>query len=86
VVTDEVEIDARGLPAENCPTCGRVKYLPTSRGFFPAVLGEPTSLARTIQYFGSGGSAFRPIVARQEIARALSEGKVQGVTVRPVAP
>lgn len=86
VVTDEVEVEVSGLPAENCSTCGRVKYPPMSRGFFPAVMGEPTSLARTSQYFGSGASAFRPVLARQEIARALSEGKVQGVSVRPVAP
>lgn len=85
VVADEVEIDVRELSTERCPTCGRIKHLPMTRGFFPALLGEPTSLARTVQYFGSGASAFRPVVAPQEIMRALAERKVQGVSPRPVA-
>ncbi|HEX6361103.1 hypothetical protein [Actinophytocola sp.] len=84
-VGDQVEIEVSGMPAKHCPTCGRSKYLPATRGFFPAVLDEPGSLARTVQYFGSDGSAFRPIVARQEISRALAEHKVRGVSVRPLA-
>ncbi|TWP54351.1 hypothetical protein FKR81_02045 [Lentzea tibetensis] len=86
VVVDEVQIDSSGLAATRCPSCGRVKYLPVTRGFFPAPVGDPGApLVRTIQYFGSGASAFRPVVAEQRVARALSDHKAQGASLRPIS-
>jgi len=79
MVTDE-------LPFQKCVKCGLIKYLPVSRGRFPALLDEPRAhMVKTAQYFGSGRSAYRQLVLSQEIGKALASEKVLGASVRPVA-
>jgi hypothetical protein len=85
VVADEVGIDCEGLPSERCVRCGRVKYLPVTRGPFPAITEEPRgAIARTREYFGSGKQADRRVLVSQQLARALISQNVRGVSLRPV--
>jgi hypothetical protein len=87
LVADElVPVVTDGLPAERCGSCGRLKYLPVTRGFFPALGDEPSaSIAKTEQYFGSGGSAFRQVLVNSSIARGLRAAKAGGATLTPLA-
>lgn len=56
VVDETVPIVPGGLSAERCADCGRLKYLPVNRGFFPKLTAEPVgSMVKTAEYFGSGG-------------------------------
>jgi hypothetical protein len=40
-VEEMVPIVPAGLPAVRCAECGRFKYLPVTRGFFPPLAGNP---------------------------------------------
>ncbi len=86
VVQEEVGVKTEGLEAERCTRCGRPKFLPVVRGPFPPLVTEPSShMAKTREYFGSGGSAFRGILVSQDLARALEAAKVRGASFTPVA-
>lgn len=85
VVEEEVGIVTDGLASERCGKCGRVKYLPVTRGPFPALAEEPSrAIARTREYFGSGGQADKRVIISQDIGRALVAQKVRGASVQPV--
>jgi hypothetical protein len=85
VVEEEVGIVTEGLTPERCATCGRVKYLPVTRGFFPALTTKPTgAIVKTREYFGSGAAAHKRVLVSQELARALVAAKVRGASFWPV--
>jgi hypothetical protein len=86
VVAEEVDIATDGLVPERCAKCGRVKYRPVTRGFFPALTTLPKSaIARTKQAFGSGAAAHERVLISQDLARALAAGGVRGASLKPVA-
>lgn len=85
VVSDEVDINTDGLAQEKCTSCGRVKYLPITRGKFPSLTSEPTGqMVKTRQYFGSGASANKRVLISQDIAQALLAEDVRGASIKPV--
>jgi hypothetical protein len=85
VVEEEVGIVAAGLHAERCGKCGRMKYLPVTRGPFPALAEEPSQpIARTREYFGSGGQADKGLLISRGIASALGAASIRGASLRPV--
>lgn len=87
VVEEEVGIVTDALTPERCATCGRVKYRPHTRGFFPALTSTPTrAIAKTKEYFGSGAAADRRVLVTQELRRALVAAKVRGASFWPVEP
>lgn len=85
VVEETIGIVTEGLTPERCTKCGRVKYRPVTRGFFPALATEPTAaILKTKEYFGSGAAAHRRVLVSQELRRALVAAKVRGASFWPV--
>jgi hypothetical protein len=85
-VEEEVHLAVEGLETERCERCGQRKYLPVTRGALPHLLTEPsTPLARTKEWFGSGGAASRQVLVSQELAQAMTAAKLRGASVTPVA-
>jgi hypothetical protein len=85
VIDEEVGIVSAGLASDRCGNCGRTKYLPVTRGPFPALAEEPNrALARTREYFGSGGQADKRVLASRDVAHRLASDKVRGASLRPV--
>jgi hypothetical protein len=78
-VTTTVNLDFDGFPYEICPTCGRKKYLPVTRGFYPKP--DPTNAAafKSIQWWGSGASANKAFLVSNELYRKINEAKLKGV-------
>jgi hypothetical protein len=73
-------------PSETCPICGRTKYLPISRGFFPPFESAQSSrLCRTREYFGSGASAWNAIIASAEVYRKIRDHSLAGVSFVPLS-
>jgi rRNA maturation protein Nop10 len=71
---------------ETCAACGRKKYLPITRGFFPPFESPPPGrLCRTREYFGSGASAWNAIIASAEAYRAIRKNKLSGVNFVPMS-
>lgn len=87
VVEEHVAVVTKGLVEETaCTTCGRIKYLPVQRGPFPELVSEPSRpMAKTEEYFGSGGSANQGVVVSQALYRDMISASVRGVSFRPVA-
>ncbi len=86
VVDEWVSVITEGLAAQTCGACGGMKYLPVTRGPFPALVNEPPAqMVKTKEYFGSGASAHRRILISQSIAGALESEKVRGASAKPVA-
>jgi hypothetical protein len=70
-----------------CPACGREKFSPHSRGFFPAPIGVPTSpIFRSAQFFGAGGMGFNEVVVSADVARAITSADLKGAKLWPCAP
>lgn len=85
VVRETVQIKTDRLNASRCQLCGRIKYLPVTRGFLPALRTTPASpMVKTYESFGSGASAWRATIISQEIRTALKEASVRGVDFTPV--
>jgi hypothetical protein len=85
MVDEHVGVVTHGLAAERCAKCGRVKYAPITRGFFPALTSEPRStMAKTQEYFGSGAAAHRRVLVSRELTRALVAAKIRGASLWPV--
>jgi hypothetical protein len=86
VVEEEVPLVPAGLPTETCAVCRRVKYLPVQRGPIPPPAVEPTrAMARTTEYFGSGGKAFHEVIVAPSVRRAFGEYQVRGASFDRVA-
>jgi len=87
VLDIESTVMTEGLQFAKCEICGRHKYTPFARGYFPAFATEPTSahVMKTTQYFGSGHSAYKQILISNELSQCLRENKVLGASVRPLA-
>ncbi|WP_155826377.1 hypothetical protein [Leptospira alstonii] len=84
VVKEEVGIVTTFL-REKCSSCGRMKFLPVTRGPFPPLEERPlASMVKTKEYFGSGGSAHRSVLISQQLTQILRLQKVQGAAVKPV--
>jgi hypothetical protein len=86
LVTNEVVgIVTDGLSLERCPECHGVKYLPATRGPFPALTSEPSmAMVKTKEYFGSGGQADKAVIISQKVGRALVANRILGASVEPV--
>jgi hypothetical protein len=86
VVDQHVNIETDGLPIEKppCTNCGRPRYLPFTRGYFPALKEKPSGhIARTMVYFGSGFSANQYIMVSRKLADAMQS--LRGISFWPVA-
>ncbi len=72
---------------EVCSECHRGKYLPFTRGMFPAMTSAPkdTHIVKSREWFGSGASANRAIIVSQEIAKPIREQKIKGVSFTPLS-
>ncbi len=64
---------------ENCAVCGRKKYLPFTRGFYPKPEPTNTIIFKSSQYFGSGASANRMVLITNKLYQELKSAKVKGV-------
>jgi len=85
-IDSDVTIPNLDQPSEACPACGRVKFIPISRGMFPALNGmRGLHLAKTQEYFGSGASAWNAVIVSAELYQALDKANVRGVYFSPVA-
>lgn len=74
-----------GAAQEVCSRCNRQKFLPHTRGYFPMFcrsVNEP--ILRTQEYFGSGASAFRPVVVANEVYQKLQEHELKGIGFHPL--
>ncbi len=86
VVEEPVGLRADGYASARCDQCGRTKYLPVARGFFPALRDEPSgSMARTVEYFGDGAQANHGLLVSQSIVRAMVDADIRGAWFVPVA-
>lgn len=82
----ESELSLGGkYPSEICSSCRRTKYLPVSRGVFPAFPDDPSyPVCRTKEYFGSGASAWNAIVVKDALYRATQRHKLTGAMFVPL--
>jgi hypothetical protein len=68
-------------PHSECTDCGRVRYLPFSRGPWPPFHQAPSpgQMFWTQESFGSGASSCRRVVISHELCEAMLEHSVRGV-------
>jgi hypothetical protein len=86
VVEQEIDIVTEGLRNERCARCGRVRYVPITKGDFPPIAGEPAAhMAKTKQFFGSGASATKAVLISHELSLVFAAENVRGASMRPVA-
>jgi hypothetical protein len=84
VATSALAVDGK-YPSESCAVCGRAKYLPIVRGFWPPFESRQSAqLLRSREYFGSGASAWKAIIVAQDVYRAIRDHKLSGVVFVPL--
>jgi hypothetical protein len=70
---------------EDCAVCRRRKYEPHVRGYFPPLVDPAAApVMKSVEYFGSGGSASNAIVISQALYQAIRRNKLRGVRFVPV--
>jgi len=85
-VEGEVGLVTDGLTAQKCATCGRVKYVPVTRGPFPPLRSGPAAaMVKTAEYFGSGAGASKVLIVSKALAQVLLRHHVRGVSLKPVS-
>jgi len=85
VVSDEVGLRNESLRRSQCPACGRTKYFPSPRGYFPSTLNEATGdVVKTKEWFGDGANAYHDVLVSHRVASTLITHGVRGITFRPV--
>lgn len=77
-----------GHPTEICAVCGRTKYHPWVRGFFPSFKTPPTTghIWKTQETFGGGGSAWNATIISSVLYQEIQKHKLAGLSFMPMAP
>lgn len=74
-----------GLTVDAVTASGIPKYEFWLRGYFPPFAApQNADLFKTQDWFGSGGQAYRPIIASAELFRAIRERGLRGFRFRPL--
>lgn len=73
------------LKFEVCDVCDAKKYLPHTRGFFPKPLETDFDIAKSREYFGSGGDARQEMIISKTTYEVLIEAGIKGVDFIPCA-
>ena len=68
-----------GIEAGPVVLDSRVKFHPVSRGFFPAIRGEANGIFKSSQYFGSGASANKQVIASDSLYREIKYSRLKGI-------
>lgn len=81
----DTSLNIADRPFSECSKCGRKKYAPISKGFFPAFERKAGMLMfKSQEYFGSGAAADRRIFVGTKLREQLINNKVN-VTMYPCA-
>ncbi|WP_019502248.1 hypothetical protein [Pseudanabaena sp. PCC 6802] len=84
IIPEAIEpLNLKNCPFLLCEACGRKKYFPMTRGFFPAFLSDylPNTFVKSQEYYGSGASASKWMFLPKEIRDLLLINKVNMVYV-----
>lgn len=68
---------------EVCAECGQKKHLPHTRGFFPMPRDETITIAQSVEYFGSGGSAFQEVIISRPVYELFNTVGIKGIEYWP---
>lgn len=79
----EVNLDGRDF--EVCLDCGRKKYKPSFRGFFPQPSANDAPIFKSSQYFGNGRLAFKSVMVANALYRGMREAKLRRINFYPCA-
>lgn len=74
-----LKLNLEKQPFESCKMCGTPKYNPQIKGFFPS-LEEPIPampIFKSLEYFGSGASAYKRIFIAQELRQEMLKHKIK---------
>ncbi len=83
-LTELAELSDLGdAPFNKCDSCGRVKYLPITRGFQPAPKATHSAMFRSNQFFGSGASANRMVMVSHDLFAKAQIADLKGVSFQP---
>jgi hypothetical protein len=79
-------LDVKDHACEVCARCNRRKYLPFTRGMFPAMT-RPCEyhMVHTNEWFGSGASGWRVVLISQTLYARIAEAKLRGADYAAVA-
>jgi hypothetical protein len=71
---------------ETCPKCCQGKFHMHGRGFFPKLKGATNEhIFRSTEFFRSGGSAWRAVIASNKMYQSMMDFDLKGVGFVPLA-
>jgi len=84
----ESELAMGGHPFDICEFCQRKKYLPFTRGMFPAMTkpAEGLHAVKSKEWFGSGAAADRAILVSQALYAQTQKHRLKGAWFGVMAP
>ena len=83
-----VIVDVSELEVSKCESCGRSKAEAAGNkgGYFPKIIeGELNVVAKTKNYFGSGGSAWHEIIIGAELVKKIHASGIKGIEFAPLS-
>ncbi len=86
VVDELADVEVTGCGSWECPGCGRAILWPVVRGPFPSLVQEPAgAMVHTRQFISGGGTAYRRVLVRADLAQAMREAGLRSALYKPVA-
>jgi hypothetical protein len=82
-IPQEVTLDVAASRHTTCVRCGRDKYAPVCRGFFPSPLDVVSSMSKSREYFGVTETAFKAILVASPIYEKIRDAGLKGVEFQP---
>jgi hypothetical protein len=70
------ELNMNELEFSTCTVCGRIKYTPSTIGFFPKPETVDFHIIRTREFFGSGHSADHRILLTNDLMKEMIKRKI----------
>lgn len=85
LIEDEAVVATGSLDFSRCARCGRMKFVPSTRGPFPPLDLEPSRpIAHTRESFGTGAQADKRVLVHQSLVREMQSRDLKGAAFRPV--
>jgi hypothetical protein len=82
-VSTTVPLEITNRSSDDCTICGTPRYSPITTDFIPKPLKFEGEIAKSEQYFGSGGLSYRLVIVSKALYVKINEYGIKGVNFIP---
>jgi hypothetical protein len=86
-IANDTFIESSSLEFKRCDKCGKIKFRPISKGYFPRInVNQNKHIFKTFEWFGDSSLAYQKIFISNDLFTKLKEENLKGISFRPCLP